>query len=172
MPEHRVTALANFEKPRTKKQLRSFLGSVSYYRRFIHNFADLSSTLTPATSLKVPLQVDWTEEMIKSFCELKMTLCRSCVLFIPVSSDVFVLYTDALDAGVGGCLHVVRGSDEFPVGFFSRQLRPAEKNYSVIGIGVSGDCVESEIFRVLRVQQRGDSHHRPQALPDEWELPQ
>ncbi len=131
VPEHRVTVLAYFEKPRTKKQLRNFQGSVSCYRRFIHNFADLSSTLTPATSLKTTLQVDWTEEMIKRFCELKISLCRSCVLFIPVSSDVFVLYTDASGAGVGGCLQVVRGSDEFPVGFFSRQLRPAEKNYSV-----------------------------------------
>ncbi len=32
---------------------------------------------------------------------------------------------------MGGCLHVSRGKDEFPIGFYSRQLRPAEKNYSV-----------------------------------------
>ncbi len=44
---------------------------------------------------------------------------------------MFVLYTDASGAGVGGCLHVVREREELPVGFFSRQLRPAERNYSV-----------------------------------------
>ncbi len=131
VPEHRVSALAHFVRPRTKKQLRSFLGSVSYYRRFIPNFADCSSTLTPATSLRAPLQVVWTEEMDSRFCELKLSLCRSSSLVIPAPDDVFILYTDASGAGVGGCLHVVRGQEELPVGFFSRQLRPAERNYSV-----------------------------------------
>ncbi len=131
VPEHRVSALAHFVRPRTKKQLRSFLGSVSYYRRFIPNFADCSSALTPATSLKAPLQVVWTEEMDSCFRELKKSLCHSCCLVIPAPEDVFVLYTDASGAGVGGCLHVVREREELPVGFFSRQLRPAERNYSV-----------------------------------------
>ncbi len=35
VPEHRVAALASFARPRTKKQLRSFLGSFSYYRQFV-----------------------------------------------------------------------------------------------------------------------------------------
>ncbi len=131
VPEHRVTALANFAKPKTKKQLRSFLGSISYYRQFIPGFADCSSALTPSTSLKAPLQVVWTEEMDSCFCKLKSSLCYQCLLVIPVASDEFVLYTDASGAGVGGCLHVLRGREELPVGFFSRQLRPAEKNYSV-----------------------------------------
>ncbi len=51
--------------------------------------------------------------------------------YVPVSSDSFVLYTDASSGGVGACLHVVREEDEFPVAFFSRQLRGAERNYSV-----------------------------------------
>ncbi len=60
-----------------------------------------------------------------------MSLCHSCCLVIPAPEDVLVLYTDASGAGVGGCLHVVREREELPVGFFSRQLRPAERNYSV-----------------------------------------
>ncbi len=131
VPEHRVTALANFAKPKTKKQLRSFLGSISYYCRFMPGFADCSSALTPSTSLKAPLQVVWTEEMDSCFRKLKVSLCTQCLLVMPVASDEFVLYTDASGAGVGGCLHVLRGEEELPVGFFSRQLRAAEKNYSV-----------------------------------------
>ncbi len=38
---------------------------------------------------------------------------------------------DASDRAVGGCLHVVRGEEELPVGFFSRTLRGAELRYSV-----------------------------------------
>jgi len=131
VPEHRVSALRDFARPRTKKQLRSFLGSMSYYRRFIPNFADCSSLLTPATSLRAPLRVVWTEEMTTSFCKLISLLCDCCVLFIPAPDDVFTLYTDASGMGIGGCLHISRDSNELPVGFFSRQLKPAEKNYSV-----------------------------------------
>ena len=131
VPEHRVTALADFVRPKTKKLLRSFLGSVSYYRRFIPNFADCSSTLTPTTSLAAPLRVVWTEEMDSMFRKLKVSLCHSCMLVIPAPDDVFVLYMDASGSGVGGCLHVTREEKELPVGFFSRQLKSAEKNYSV-----------------------------------------
>ncbi len=131
VPEHRVEALADFARPKTKKQLRSFLGSLSYYRRFIPRFADCSSALTPAVSLKAPLRVVWSDEMDSMFSKLKMLLCQCSVLFIPSPVDEFILYTDASGSGVGGCLHIVRNGDELPVGFFSRQLRSAEKNYSV-----------------------------------------
>ncbi len=50
---------------------------------------------------------------------------------MPSPTDKFVVYTDASGVGVGGCLHAVRGSEEFPVAFFSRQLRGTEKNYSI-----------------------------------------
>ncbi len=131
VPEHRVEALRSFARPVTKKQLRSFLGAMSYYRQFVPLFASHSSHLTPATSLKAPLRVSWSEDMDSAFRKLKCGVCDACVLFIPVSHDVFVLYTDASGSGVGGCLHVCRDGKELPVGFFSRQLRPAEKNYSV-----------------------------------------
>ncbi len=50
---------------------------------------------------------------------------------MPSPTDKFVVYTDASGVGVGGCLHAVRGSEEFPVAFFSSQLRGTEKNYSI-----------------------------------------
>ncbi len=131
IPDHRVSALSEFARPMTKKQLRSFLGSMSYYRQFIPKFAECSSLLTPATSLRAPLRVVWTEEMTSAFCELKVLLCSSCLLYVPSCEDVFVLYSDTSGAGVGECLHVVRDGRELPVGFYSRQLRSAEKNYSV-----------------------------------------
>ncbi len=42
-----------------------------------------------------------------------------------------MLYTDASGVGIGACLHVCREGVELPVAFYSRQLRGAERNYSV-----------------------------------------
>ncbi len=68
--------------------------------------------------------------MTAAFRKLKK-MCDSTVLVIPTPEDSFILYTDASGSGVGGCLHVRRGDKELPVGFYSRQLKAAEKNYSV-----------------------------------------
>ncbi len=91
----------------------------------------MSSVLTPAVSLSSPARVTWTEEMSVAFARLRESLCKRVVLFVPVCGDVFYLFTDASGAGIGACLHVRRGEEELPVAFFSRQLRGAERNYSV-----------------------------------------
>ena len=131
VPQHRATALANFKQPITKKGLRSFLGSASYYRKFIKNFADMSSKLTPLTSVSSPKHVVWTDERLDAFDQLKVSLCTHTTLTIPSPSDSYSLHTDASGSGVGACLHVIRDGAELPVAFFSRQLQGAEKRYSV-----------------------------------------
>ncbi len=131
IPESRVCALREFVKPRTKKDMRAFLGAMSYYRHFIKGFGSLSSHLTPATSLRAPHLVAWTGDMDAAFGELRQILCDHVMLYTPSLDDDLKLYTDASGDGIGACLHAVRKGEELPVAFFSRQLRPAEKNYSI-----------------------------------------
>ncbi len=163
VPELRIKALAEFARPKTKKQLRSLLGSFSYYRQFVPGFASCSSLLTPATSLKSPIQVAWTEEMTAAFRKLKNMLCDSTVLVIPTPEDSFILYTDASGSGVGGCLHVRRGDKELPVGFYSRQLKAAEKNYSVTeleSLAIVSSLKHFEYF-VYTKQTKVVTDHKP-----------
>ena len=54
IPEHRTTALQNYSRPRSKKGLRAFLGSVGFYRRYLPKLADWTSVLTPKTSRQAP----------------------------------------------------------------------------------------------------------------------
>ena len=131
VPAHRIAALAEYKRPITKKTLRSFLGCMSYYRRFIHKYSDMSALLSPATSVSSPKSVVWTEEMDSAFRQLKVSLCNHVSLIIPSISDSYSLHTDASGCGVGACLHVHREGEELPVAFFSRQLQGAEKNYSI-----------------------------------------
>ena len=83
VPEHRITALANYKKPINKKTLRSFLGCISYYRKFIANYSDMSALLTPSTSVSAPKVVAWTVEMDRAFKMLKVSLCNHVSLTIP-----------------------------------------------------------------------------------------
>ena len=131
VPEHRIASLATYKRPTTKKTLRSFLGCMSYYRRFIPKYSDMSAVLTPSTSVSAPRSVVWTPDMDRAFQKLKVSLCDHVSLIIPSISDSYSLHTDASGFGVGACLHVCRGGDEIPVAFFSRQLQGAEKNYSI-----------------------------------------
>ncbi len=50
VPKARVKAMEEFPRPRTKKQLRSFLGTVNFYRKFVNGISKWQGILTPATS--------------------------------------------------------------------------------------------------------------------------
>ena len=130
VPEHRATAMAEFVQPRTKRQLRAFLGAASYYRRFVHNFASYSSKLSPDTSKFSPSVVVWSGEKLEAFQKLRVSLVGLCVLTVPCVEDFFVLHTDASGDGIGATLYVRRAEEEKLVAFFSKQLQGAQKHYS------------------------------------------
>ena len=85
VPAMRMTAMAEFKRPKSKRDMRSFLGAMGYYRRFIPSFADYSSVLTPATCQSAP-----TDSMLRAFGALRSVLCNVCVLHVPVEGDVFL----------------------------------------------------------------------------------
>ncbi|XP_042856047.1 uncharacterized protein LOC122242739 [Penaeus japonicus] len=51
-PEERIKAIQSMPLPETKKELRSFIGTISYYRKFIPNFADISAPMNRAVLLQ------------------------------------------------------------------------------------------------------------------------
>ena len=130
VPEHRAAAMAEFRLPKTKKQLRSFLGAAGYYRKFVKGFARMSSVLSPWTAKLSPSVVEWTEEGLEAFRNIKVCLIDLCVLTVPSEEDVFVLHCDASGAGVGATLNVTRDGELRPAAYYSKQLQGAEKNYS------------------------------------------
>ena len=130
VPEHRAAAMQEYKLPRTKKQLRSFLGAAGYYRKFVQGFARMSSVLSPWTAKLAPSVVDWTEEGLEAFKDIIVSLVNLCTLTIPSEEDVFVLHCDASGAGVGATLNVTRDGEKRPVAYYSKQLQGAEHRYS------------------------------------------
>ena len=130
MPQHRVQALSTYARPTTKKGLRAFLGSIGFYRRYVHKLANQTAILTPLTTKQAPQQVEWTTEGKLAFqCNCNV-ISNACALCIPLPSDTFSLVTDASGKGLGGVLQVRRGDEWEAAAFFSRQLQGAEQRYS------------------------------------------
>ena len=106
VPAQRAAAMAEYLQPRTKKQLRSFLGAAGYYRQFVEGYARLSSLLSPGTSKSAPNDVCWTKEGLEAFNRIKVSLVDVCCLTIPTQEDTFTLHCDASGAGIGATLNV------------------------------------------------------------------
>ena len=118
-----VKALREFKRPVTKKELKSYLGMLGYYRRFIPGFSSVALPLTEVTNLKSPSKLHWTNPMQHAFGSLRDALCEHTRLTIPSPEDCFVLATDASGKGIGAVLSVTRAGIEQPVAYFSRKLR-------------------------------------------------
>ncbi len=130
VPEAKVTAIREYVRPKTQKDIKAFLGTTGYYRKFIKDYAAKARPLTASLRKSEPMKTVWTEEMEIAFDTLKNVLCEVCTLTIPTAEDQYIIHTDASYAGVGGVLSVCRDGQEWPVAFHSRQLRSPEKNYS------------------------------------------
>ena len=130
VPEARIQSISSITLPQTIKQLRSFLGTIGYYRRFVPQFAHHSSVLTPSTVMGMPKVISWSSCMLDSFHQLRVSLSNVLCLCIPSCTDVFTLVTDASSRGIGSVLCVSRDCVDMPVAFHSRQLRVRESHYS------------------------------------------
>ncbi|XP_075774682.1 uncharacterized protein LOC142826318 [Pelodiscus sinensis] len=128
----KVAALRTFQPPRTKRQVRRFLGLAGYYRRFVPNFAAIAAPLTDLTRAALPQKVRWSPECEKAFQELKDRLIQAPVLAQPDFSRPFTLYTDASETGIGAVLAQGEGADEHPVIYISRKLFMRERKYATV----------------------------------------
>ena len=120
------------ERPKTKTQVRSFLGLTGYYRDYIPNYSAVAAPLTDLTRNGRPNKVEWGSAQEKAFKDLKGALVSPLLLRLPDVKKEFVLRTDASDVGIGAVLLQEHEGELFPVSYASRKLLPRERNYSVI----------------------------------------
>ena len=129
--DDKLEAIKNAPRPETKKQIRSFLGLIGYYRKFVPNFAAVACPLSDLTKKGVPNKIEWREEHERSFQTLKSLLLFSPILRLPDFEKDFFLRTDASDYGIGGVL-LQEHERKFPIAYASRKLSDRERGYSVI----------------------------------------
>ena len=98
----KVKAIVEWPQPQSVRDVRSFLGLASFYRRFIKQFSRKARPLTDLTRDNVIWQ--WNEREQNAFNELKRSLVVAPVLKIPDFDLPFVVTTDASLVSVGAIL--------------------------------------------------------------------
>ena len=125
----KVSAIVNAPAPQNVTELRSFLGLVNYYGKFL---PDLATTLSPLYQL-LQKQKKWTwgNSQEKAFEEVKSLLQSSRVLVHFDDKLPLILSCDASPYGVGAVLsHRMANGDERPICFAFCTLTAAERRYS------------------------------------------
>ena len=118
-------------QPTNQSELRSFLGAVNFYARFVSDMATVAAPLNSLLQKNTPWR--WNKEEAMCFQELKGKLAAAPVLAHYNSQLPVRLITDASPYGIGGVLmQKSKDGEERPVRFASRNLTKAERNYSQI----------------------------------------
>ncbi|CAH2210808.1 jg24696, partial [Pararge aegeria aegeria] len=127
----KIEAILNYKTPGNRKEVRRFLGTASWYRRFIPNFSALASPLNKLTSQKKNApSFCWTPEAESSFKKLKECLVTAPVLSCPDYSKPFEVHADASDFGLGAVLTQTLDGNEKVIAYMSKSLNDQERNYS------------------------------------------
>ena len=124
----KMQAIRDAPTPESVPKLQSYLGMLSYYGKFMPN---LSSTLSPLYHLlKKDIPWEWGPEQERAFQESKNMLTAETFIAHFDPELPLTLACDASGYGLGAVLaHKLPDGSEKPIGFASRTLSPAERNY-------------------------------------------
>ena len=127
----KVKAIAEYPQPRDIKELRSFIGLASYYRRFLRNFSQIASPLNRLLEKKVAYV--WDKECEKAFTKVKYSLSNDIVVCFPDYTRPFVVAADASNVAIGAVIsNVMDDGTERPIAYMSKTLNKTQRKWSTI----------------------------------------
>jgi hypothetical protein len=124
----KVDLISNLPPPRTMKEIRSFLGHVGFYRRFIKDFSKIARPLCSLLAKDAPFVFD--DDCRQAFETLKKTLTSTPIIQPPNWSVPFEIMCDASDYAVGAILGQRIGKIPHVIYYASKTLNDAQLNYS------------------------------------------
>ena len=127
----KVQAVLDQPVPRNVSELRSFLGQINYYSKFV---PDLSSILAPLHQLlRAGKRWDWTDACHTAFTAAKAKVTEAPVLAHYDTTLPLTLAADASQYGVGAVIsHTMADGTERPIAYASRTLNKAQRNYAQV----------------------------------------
>lgn len=126
-----LIATKDFPIPKTRKNIRQFLGKINFYGKYIPN---ISITLDPLHNLlRKDQKFIWTEKCQETFDKIKDMLCSRPILEIFDPDLTIHIYTDASIEGIGAILKQPnRNGEEKPCAYFSRKLNESQKRKKAV----------------------------------------
>ena len=137
----KIEVIVNWKPPTNVTEIRSFLGLVGYYRKFVEGFSKLAAPLTKLTRKEEKFV--WSKACQQSFDELKIKLTSALVLTLPSGQDGYTVYCDASRQGLG-CVLI---QHENVIAYASRQLKKHEKNYPTHDLELAAVVFALRIWR-------------------------
>ena len=130
----KTEAVQKWPVPKTVTDVRSFLGFLNQYRKFIPKYAHVAGPLNELisgdNSKKKKKEVQWTPECQEAFGALKEHCCTTTVLAYANCKKPFRLHTDTSDLGLGAVLYQQdENGKNRVIAYTSRTLSQAEKYY-------------------------------------------
>ena len=124
----KATAIATMRPLATVKELKSFLGKVSYIQRFIPGLASITTAFTKL--LKKGQNFEWGEAQQTAFKRLQRVMMNLPTVQAPIHKKPLLLYMATNSYAIGGLIaQEDRGDVEQPVYYISRALKYAENCY-------------------------------------------
>jgi hypothetical protein len=121
---NKVEAILKIKAPKTRKELRRFIGIVNYYRDMWFCRSELLAPLTSLTSGNV--KFEWLPSHQQAFDKIKKVIETEVLLVYPDFNKPFHIYTDASDHQLGAVIM----QDKKPIAFYSRKLNAAQRRYT------------------------------------------
>ena len=100
--DKKVEAIKKIAPPKTRKELRSFIGLLNYYRDMWPKRSELLAPLSTLTSKNK--QFKWGEQEQKAFDAIKKHVSRQVLLTYPDFNKAFQVHTDASDTQLGSII--------------------------------------------------------------------
>ena len=121
----KIDAILRMERPQNIKQVRSFIGAVTFYRDM---WPHRSHILAPLTELTGHAPFIWSERHQHAFDQMRSLLAEDVLLHYPDHNLPFHIYTDASDLQLGSVIM----QHNHPVAYYSRKLSPTQRHYTTI----------------------------------------
>ena len=128
--QKKVEAIRGLPAPTCVKEVRSFVGMCSYYRRFIPNFSQIAEPIIDLT--KKYAHFKWTDNHQKAFDFIKESLTCVPLLVYPDPNRPYTLFTDASDTCIGACLTQLCDNEEKPIYYLSHKLSRSQCKWSTV----------------------------------------
>ncbi|CAK1578903.1 unnamed protein product [Parnassius mnemosyne] len=128
--DDKIKVIQNYPLPKTTTEIKSFLGLVGYYRKFIKDFAKITQPLTSCLKKKNKIIID--QNYIDAFHKCKEILTSVPLLQYPDSTKPYILTTDASNVALGAVLSQGPIGSDKPIAYASRTLSNTESRYSTI----------------------------------------